>query len=168
MPFRGFDEFPNEYFVESGSYLGDGIKAALDAGFPNVISIELTSKYYEHCKSRFRKDRRVTLVHGDTVQVLWDIIRDIDKPITFYLDGHFSGEDTGRGMMDYPLVQELKTIAVHPIKTHTLIIDDVRLFDIHWNLGTKTVMREIRRINKLYSVTFRNGYVEDDVLIAKV
>ena len=46
-----FQKYINNYFIETGSYLGDGIQQAIDAGFKNIISIELSDKYFNICKN---------------------------------------------------------------------------------------------------------------------
>lgn len=168
MPFRDFRPYLNYYFIETGSYLGDGIKAALDAGFQEVISIEISRGYYEHCAMRFRTDHRVSLVHDDSINALQVVINNLDQPATFYLDGHWSGEDTGRGMMDYPLLKELEIISKSYIKNHIIIIDDVRLFDTQWKLGTVSIKEALRNINPKYILEYKDGYVKDDVLIARL
>jgi hypothetical protein len=49
-----FEKYKNtEVFVESGSHVGEGIQRALDAGFTNIISVELAQNYYYHCIMRF-------------------------------------------------------------------------------------------------------------------
>jgi hypothetical protein len=121
-----FARTPNCVFVETGSYLGDGIQAALDAGFQRVISIELSDKYFALCQERFANDVRVTLVQGDSALILGEVISQISTNITFWLDGHYSAGDTAQGVVMIPLLEELQAIADHPIKTHTLLIDDMR------------------------------------------
>ena len=39
-----FKRFKNELFIETGSFYGEGIQQAIDAGFENIISIELSPK----------------------------------------------------------------------------------------------------------------------------
>ena len=36
---ENFRKYPNEIFIETGSYMGDGVQQALDAGFKNVVTI---------------------------------------------------------------------------------------------------------------------------------
>ena len=45
----------NRIFIETGTYLGDGVAHALKCGFKVVVSIELDKKRYEAAKKRFKK-----------------------------------------------------------------------------------------------------------------
>jgi len=51
-----FSKYPNDYFVETGSFKGKGIEKALKAGFKEIYSIELSQVYYKYCKEKFKKD----------------------------------------------------------------------------------------------------------------
>lgn len=53
-------------FVETGSYVGNGIEPALAQGFKNIISIELTDKYASFCRSRFAQNNNVHIIQGDS------------------------------------------------------------------------------------------------------
>jgi len=44
-----FQKYPNPVFIETGSCHGTGIQQALDAGFTEIYSIELSSIFYEEC-----------------------------------------------------------------------------------------------------------------------
>lgn len=171
MPFSGFAKYPNPVFVETGSYRGDGIQSALDSGFEIIHSIEITDKYFRYCAERFDHliGSRVFLYRGDSAEMLYRVIRDINSPITFWLDGHWSGDDTGFGFDKYPLLLELDQIHRHHIKNHTILIDDVRLFDTQWNIGTiELIKHKILTINPQYKFSFENGFVVNDVLVAEV
>jgi hypothetical protein len=168
MPFSNFSKYLNPVFVETGSYRGDGIQSALDSGFESVYSIEITNKYYSHCVNRFA-GKPVFLFRGDSSIILFDVIKNINSRITFWLDGHWSGDDTGFGFDKYPLLLELDQIYRHPIKNHTILIDDVRLFDTQWNIGTIDLIKhKILTINPQYKFSFENGFVVNDVLVAEV
>ena len=169
MPFTKFYNYLNPVFIETGSYYGDGIRAALDCGFDKVYSIEITNKYFSHCSKRFENDLRVHLYYGDSAEILYNIIEKIDSPITFWLDSHWSGNDTGFGFDKYPLLLELKQIAKHPIKTHIILIDDVRLFNTEWQIGPISLIEhKILSINPEYKFSFEDGFVLNDVLVARV
>ncbi len=165
-----FCQFPNRYFVETGSYEGGGIAAALRDGFIEIHSIELSEKYYSYCQAKFAGYSNVHLWHGDSGEILAHVIEPIQEPITFWLDGHFSGGGTAKGVMNTPLLQELEAIKKHPIKTHTIIIDDIRLlgrdeFDF---IQMSEITQAIFDINKGYRISYQDGTFKNDILVAEV
>jgi hypothetical protein len=162
-----FHKYRNPYFVETGSYLGAGIMQAKSVGFENIISIELSEKYYNYCKESFKDNPNIKIVLGNSGDCLFDNIKDINAPITFWLDGHYSCGDTARGTLDSPLIQELQQIAKHPIKNHIIMIDDMR----SWQGGefeAQDILRELRNINANYNISYEDGFIKNDVLIAKI
>jgi hypothetical protein len=166
-----FKEFVNPVFVETGSYMGDGIQQALDAGFKRVISIELSDKYYEICRSRFSGDSRVSLVKGDSALVLFDAIKDVKERITFWLDGHHSCGDTALGVHWAPLIQELDAIKMHSRNDHTILIDDMRCWQepnpVH-GFYEPDVISALKRIREDYLLRKIDSPVAPkDVLVAE-
>lgn len=166
-----------KYFVETGSYHGDGIQEALDSGFEKIISTEIFEDAFKICQERFKEDDRVKLIFGDSIHLLYDAIKDVNEPIMFWLDAHFSGASTGKGENPYPLLQELNQISKHQIKEHTILIDDLRL----WNKGippgegfplvdfeNDEIIKKILEINSEYKISYENGHVENDILVAKI
>ena len=166
---ENFEKYPNEYFIETGSYMGDGIKQALDAGFKNIISIELSDKYYNLCKNRFANDNRVTIVRGDSYKVLPDVIKNINSSITFWLDGHHSSGDTAIGDYWAPLIQELDVIKNHKINIHTIMIDDMRCWEflnpVH-GFYKEDIISKLKEINKDYKFEYQDGLQPNDILVA--
>jgi hypothetical protein len=170
-----FSKYPNNIFIETGSYLGDGIQQALDAGFSRVISIELSEKYLKICQERFADNPNVEIVLGDSFIVLPDILKAINEPVTFWLDGHNSGGDTGFGEFMVPLIQELNAIKEHSINTHTILIDDMRLWpdkdavqDLFIGFNKEDIFNKLFELNKDYKLSYEDGYQEDDILVASV
>lgn len=160
----------NRVFVESGSFLGDGIRCALLSNFKEIHSIELSPKYVFICKERFRDYANIFIHKGDSGKVLLDVIKNINEPITFWLDGHCSGEDTAYGESMTPILQELEQIKQHHIKNHTILIDDVRLFGT-WefdHITKEQILAKLYEINPNYTITYENGFVEGDILVAEV
>lgn len=165
-----FAKYLNTYFVETGSYCGDGIQMALSTGFQEIYSIELSPEYHERCNKRFAGNSQIHLILGDSSSMLHSILQHIDAPATFWLDGHYSGGDTAKGNSNSPILEELDAIAQHPIKTHTILIDDIRQagtedFDFV-TLGD--IAKKIQSINPNYRISFEDGYIANDVLVAKV
>jgi len=165
-----FAKYPNEYFIESGGFVGDGIQMAIDTGFKKIYSIELKPAFHENNCLRFASCPFVNLVLGDTADMLPVVLRKIDAPATFWLDGHYSGSDTAKGKTNTPLLTELEHIAQHHIKTHTILIDDIRQFgtsDMDF-ITLDEVVGKIRSINPDYEFLFEDGYIPNDVLVAIV
>lgn len=166
-----FAQYPNSIFVESGSLTGDGIQAALNAGFSTVVSIELSPKYVAHCQARFGSDPRVVLVHGDTEDVLPEVLKHIRVPATFWLDGHHSCGDTALGKHWAPLMQELEAIGSHQVKTHAILIDDMRCWEtkneVH-GFWKEDILEKVREINSDYRFVYHDGSQPNDVLACVV
>ena len=140
--------------------------------FGRDYSIELEDNLYLRCVERF-KDKNIHLIHGDSTEVLDSLLSDIDVPVTFWLDGHSSGTDPDTGIVTTfgkyksPILQELDIIQRHHIKTHTILIDDLRLWSIaEYGFDTKTIMEKCLQINPRYEFTFEDGYVKNDILVA--
>lgn len=177
---RGFfDRFPNRYFVETGTWEGHGIMGAIIAGcFPEIHSIELSEELCQRAKVFFKDYRfdgkhhdHVHLWQGDSGTVLADVIQNINAPITFWLDAHFSGLNSAKGAENCPVLRELDCIQRHPIKTHTILIDDVRLFGTNEfdYIPLETVIAKIKQINPAYVIEIADGCNNPrDILVAYI
>ena len=163
-----FSKYPNNYFVETGSHHGNGIKLALKAHFKNIYSIELNSSLFDLCSAKFQTYQNVHLFLGDSSKVLEEVISDIAEPITFWLDGHYSGPKTSKGEKFSPILEELEQIKIHPIKNHTIIIDDVRLMSGKYfdSVSLDQIKQFILTMNPKYKFILHDGYIEKDILIA--
>lgn len=157
----------NKIMVETGSHVGHGIQEGLEAGFEKIISFEIAPTLVESCQKRFHGNKRVTVVNASSRTSLWDYIKDIQEPITFWLDAHWSQEDTTFDKVYCPILEELDAIAKHPIKTHTIMIDDVRLFGT-WEfnfISIRQVTEKVMAINPNYRVQFLDGHIKHDILV---
>lgn len=164
-----FQKYPNNIFIETGSLVGDAIQYALDAGFKTVYSIELSNELYNICVNRFRDNDNVCLIFGDSSKELSKILDMIKESVTFWLDAHDSGGGTTRGEVESPLMQELDIISRHLIKTHTLIIDDLRCWHKEiQGFDIEMIKAKCLEINPQYSFIFENGFIENDILVAKI
>lgn len=157
-------------FIESGSYRGDGIQNALDAGFEEIYSIELSPYLYEYCCNRFDGNPNVHLYLGDSSEVLKLILSKISEPATFWLDGHYSWGETAKGLTNTPILSELSHIAEHSIKTHTILIDDVRQFgSMEFDyVNLNEIIKALLNINGNYIFYYEDGYQKNDVLVADI
>ncbi len=114
-------------FVETGTFTGEMV-AAMRPHFEHVISIEMAPAIYETARRRFAGDPRVQLLLGDSGTMLPDVLRTLDHPALFWLDGHYMGGNTARAGVDSPVKAELASLLRHPARGHLILIDDARLF----------------------------------------
>jgi len=168
----------NPILVETGTYLGNGVEIAKRVGFNKILSIEVSKMIWERTQERFIKDDSITIIHGDSVKVLWSVIENIKERMTFVLDAHsleYSKDiDINKAELEeWPLVKELQIITQHPRKDHTIIIDDVRLFKL-FNTNIEEIESLLFEINSDYRIHFISGLLEsgiikaEDIMIAEV
>jgi len=116
-------------FVETGTALGQ-TAIPMSAHFPELHTIEIKEEFFEaswllatNCKAP------IHFYHGPSEEVLPDVLRKLGGPSVFFLDAHWAGEDTGRGAVDVPLLEELRQLdALFPHRA-LLVLDDLRLFE---------------------------------------
>jgi hypothetical protein len=145
--------------VETGTFLGDTV-LALRHAFPRIISIEVDPELHAIAKSRLAGAQNVDLVLGDCVVELPKILKNLHGRAAFWLDGHWSGGVTGRGVVDDPILVSLSQIATHPNKRHILFIDDARTFQ-GGSSGPDLVdvLSAIREINSDYKIVIHNDII---------
>jgi hypothetical protein len=114
-------------FVETGTFAGDMIDA-VSKHFARIVSIELDPGWHARAVERFKSDRHVSLLQGDSGVRLREVLASLSEPALFWLDAHYSGPITARGVVDSPIAQELAALRAHPVKGHVVLIDDMRDF----------------------------------------
>ena len=113
------------HYIETGTYLGNGIKDVLN-DYENIHSIELSEKWYEHNIQQFKNNNNVKMYLGDSKKILPELLNNIHEPITIYLDAHYSGGTTALGDEETPLLFELEILKNRKYDD-IIIIDDCRL-----------------------------------------
>lgn len=162
-------------FVETGSYRGDGIQAALDAGFREIISIDSEDVNIRFCRSRFNLVREpghvARMVLGDSATCLYQLIKDFKGPLMFWLDAHsqyLEDEVLAPGIEPYPLLKELAQIAKQGRTDHMIFIDDI-LHLTHPDVtgwSRKIIEQHLREINPRYDFSYIANPVKHNLLIA--
>jgi hypothetical protein len=115
-------------FVETGTSSGDTV-AAVSGLFRQIYTIELAVDLWDRARRRFEGDTHITVIQGDSGKRLEDVLRAINEPCCFWLDGHYSGGTTARGELDSPVLKELAWISKHVLRhQHVILIDDAREF----------------------------------------
>ena len=150
-----------QVFVESGTFLGIMINS-MKGQFKKLYSIELSEILYKNAIKKFENDKNVNIVFGDSGSMLPQVIKDINEPILFWLDGHYSGDITAKGILETPIIKELKTVLEHPVKNHVIVVDDARLFN-----GTRDypTIKEVQDFLAGYSKDYKFEIKEDILVI---
>jgi hypothetical protein len=157
---QGFHPFKKRIFVETGTYGGDGVQKALEAGFEEAYSIDINPICIRDALQRFKDQKNVHLQVKDSSYQLWDIIEGIEEPVVFWLDAHNGFPDpNATNVKNTPLMEELDQIKKHPIKNHTILIDDLHccetlLFDF---LTLDQITAKVLEINPEYVIRFVPG-----------
>ena len=115
----------SNHYIETGTYLGDGIKNVLN-NYEFIHSIELSDKWYEYNVEQFKNCSNVKMYLGDSKKLLPELLNNINEPMTIFLDAHYSGGTTSFGDEEVPLLFELE-ILKNRTYNDIIIIDDCRL-----------------------------------------
>ncbi len=151
----------NKIFIETGTFMGEGVITALKCGFKNIYSIEIAPRYYAMAVFNFLTCGNVRVIHGDSAEWILLLLKKINIPVTFWLDAHTPG---------CPLMKELEAIKKHKIKTHTILIDDRRNFGQvkeMKEIKEDEVIAELKSINHKYKFTYESTkFGKNDIIIA--
>jgi hypothetical protein len=114
--------------IEVGSFKGVTTRR-LSYIFSTVHSIEIDQKLFAQAQRRCAGRKNVNLHHGDGTQVLQELAPIVSDCIVF-LDGHFSGGDTGQGDEPEPVLAELSSIGDNLPNFVGIVIDDFHEFGL--------------------------------------
>ena len=114
--------------IETGTFKGEMV-AAQKNNFEQIYSIELSEQLYKDAALLFKNDKHISIIHGDSGKALPGIVKGLNQPAIFWLDGHYSAGETARGETDCPIFEELSAILSGSSYNHVLLIDDARLFN---------------------------------------
>jgi hypothetical protein len=120
-------DFGANTFVETGTHVGDTLWF-LRNKLTKLYSIEVHPPLFELSKARFKNDSKVELLLGDSGDLLPKVCKQLQGRVVFWLDGHYSGDGTGRGDGDSPILKELAAIVESCKVPWLVLIDDARLF----------------------------------------
>ena len=162
-------------FIETGTLNGETI-FAIEPYFNKLYTIEFSKQYYNNTKNRY-SGNKINFILGDSSIVFESLLSKITDKCIFFLDGHWSGGDTGQSNKDCPLEEEITHINNLFTNDAIIIIDDFRLFGLDkssgklgedWSKINKENLLNILklRINKVYHLD--SECAKDDRLIIHI
>lgn len=153
------ERFQPHILIETGTFMGEMVDACTSI-FDQIYSIELSRDLFLGAYNRFSKQKHISIIHGDSVDILPEILLKIDEPCLFWLDGHYSGGFTAKGKKDTPILQEVMSILNHHIDRHIILIDDARCFN---GQNDYPIIQELRDMILSYHPDW-SFEVKDDVI----
>jgi hypothetical protein len=186
MPIKfNLEKYLNSVYIETGYFRGESLKFAISTGFKKLHSIEINKVFYEQGLYEFENHENIFLHLGSSLDVLPSLLDNLNERATFYLDAHdlnYAGMNPSSYEKKHgcPIIDELEIIKSHKIKNHTLIIDDLRVFDgldnknkpYSWAEGTNISIQKIKEkvleINSDYKFIEEDGVIENDVLVCYI
>lgn len=146
-----------DILYESGTFKGDMVYGMKNR-FQKIISIELSNFYFQHSKERFKKNKHINIIKGDSKNEIKKFLKSLKEPAVFWLDGHNSFGDTAKSKLNTPILDELKSILNHKNKSHVILIDDAREFN------GKNDYPKINELKRMLNGSNYSLQVKDDII----
>jgi len=150
-------------FVELGTYMGHST-LNMAHEFERVHTIEIIPELYQQAIKYCSKVDNISFHLGDTVQLLPLLVNDLkDKSCVYMVDSHQSGPETGNNGKWVPLLDEIDIICskIDVDIPQILVIDDVRLFGMHWDWADVSIS-SIDRVIRAHNVEIMNRLLKND------
>lgn len=112
-------------FVETGTCVGASAEVAALC-FEHVWTIELVDRDQRQAHANLDKYPNVTMLRGNSPEILPQVIAEAPQPILFWLDAHWSGVGP-QPAIECPLLEELRIIGGLR-GMDVVLIDDARMF----------------------------------------
>ena len=147
------------------------INTYIETGTGSCASLGMAKRHFENLYTIDIKDFRKSaesngakFCHGNSITELPKILSEVKERAVIYLDAHIICNE-GK---DLPLMQELEIINSHFIKTHVIIIDDIRLL-YRMKLNKQDLEKKILSIKPDYTIEYiDDGVAHGDLLFAYV
>jgi len=132
--------------------------------FDRVYTIEIDKKLSDQAKAYLSHRDNVEMLQGDALDVLPNLLNSEDVyDCMFFLDGHYSGGETGKTYIPEPAIEELKIISNYEKKVKAIIIDDFRSFGNESEFPTKSellqAVENMFPIDKFYTRVFMDQLI---------
>lgn len=124
--------------IEIGTYKGVTTRR-LARIFDKVVSVEIDKDLFEYSRAKLQGLDNVVLLMGDGKKLIREVSSTANNAILF-MDGHFSGGETGIGDKPEPVLEELDEIRDNIGNIAGIVIDDFRLFGVEEGWPRKSVL----------------------------
>lgn len=153
----------NDVFICVGIYSCVSLARALNAGFTELHGIDESKVLVDHARVIFPKDINSNPfnvtdyhMHHGAIDEFQDIIFKINRPMTIFLGSHSPSIDEFKVNT---VLDELDVIKMHPIKTHTILIDYVNYAgtDAFGGISLDALRNKLLEINSQYRFSMEKG-----------
>jgi len=155
-------KYINKNFVETGTATGNTSLNALSVGFEEIWTTEVDEERIPICKERLNDIDKIHFYTNDSREFLKNVVKNINGPITFWLDAHTNSWS--------PILEELDIIISNVKETPCILIDDVSLFN-SYKVKKKKVKKKLLQICSDYKIYYENGggksSKKKDIMVAK-
>lgn len=153
------NKYKSKILIETGTYLGDTVDYFKN-NFEKIFSIELDNNLYVNAQNRFKKDKNINILKGDSGKVLPTILSGINKPVIFWLDGHYSAGITAKSDLETPIINELDAIFNNININYIILIDDARCFNGKNDYPTiEKLKKYMLERNKYLNINIKNDII---------
>lgn len=160
------DDFRNfDIFVETGTYMGQTIRN-MEPLFSELYTIEVSENLYNNLN---KNSKKINFILGDSSIIFESLLNNLHRDTIFFLDGHWSSGETGKGVKDCPLIEEINLINEKFKHRAILIIDDYRMFGTKINEDWSEISKDaiLNILKDRYSIVYHleSEMCKDDRLI---
>lgn len=114
--------------IETGTYRGN-TTARCAGSFDRVWTVEIDPELHARASEFLKKRSNVECLLGDAMRVLPEILaRPEATDLLVFLDGHFSGRETGCGDQEEPACEAIQMLGPCADRIRGVIVDDFRAF----------------------------------------
>lgn len=171
--------------VETGTYLGDSVAAALkEPAIGPIYSIELQERYYNASELRFLSERQVKILYGNSHSWISSIMTNRHKiyanppketNFIFWLDAHIDWGNYQENLTPKvnwcPLMDELTVIKEYYRPGDIIAIDDLRIIRKQDGWGSEVVYQQlidmVASINPRFNtILLDSNDAKEDILLA--
>jgi SAM-dependent methyltransferase len=164
--------------VETGTWLGDGIAVALQAGFEKVFSCDINEELVQQARARF-VEMPVDVQLGASEDVLRYVTAQLDEAAVFFLDAHamppgpdsreFSAStlragDENNKDLHCPIQREINIILGSGFQGHAILVDDTQCFGT-WAFHFLTEEQVCNQVRAMCPGMYKFGHFQNVLCI---